>query len=131
MDPLELVTVVNLSVCCLLSFSKVMEPLWEETVRLWALTLATEMDADSVWITMSFALSTTWRKIGRLKDLISKFPMLEGREMVISTVRRGAVADDKRESPPVEMEMLLSFWWMRMLSLSEGRQSQQIEQADS
>ncbi len=38
-DPLELVIVVNLSICCLLKGSKAIEPLCEDTVRLRASTL--------------------------------------------------------------------------------------------
>jgi len=46
-DPLELETFVNLSICCLLSGSKVMVPLDDETVRLRASISSTEIAEDS------------------------------------------------------------------------------------
>lgn len=57
-DPLELVIVVNLSICCLLKGSKAIEPLCEDTVRLRASTLPTEIGEDWVRITTSLASST-------------------------------------------------------------------------
>jgi len=107
-DPLELVTLVNLSMRCLLVSSKVIEPLCDDTVRLRASTPATDIGEELVVITTSLAFSTVCIKTGRLKALISKLPMLRGKEMVTLITRRGAVAYDSRESPPVEMEMLLS-----------------------
>jgi len=107
-DPLELVILVNLSTRCLLVSSKVIEPLCDDTVRLRASTPATEIGEESVVITTSLAFSTAWMKIGRLKAVISKLPMLRGKEMVTLITRRGAVMYDSVESPPVEMKMLLS-----------------------
>jgi hypothetical protein len=57
-DPLELVILMNVSACCSLISSKVIDPLCEDTVRLWASTLATEIGADSLVITTSPAFST-------------------------------------------------------------------------
>jgi hypothetical protein len=104
-DPLELEILVNVLISCLENDSKVMEPLWDETVRLWAMTLATEMGEDWVWITTLLARSMESMKTGTLKELISRLPMLEGREVVTSITRRGAMGYESRERPPVEMEM--------------------------
>jgi len=46
-DPLELETLVNLSIFCLLNGSKVIVPLEDDTVRLRASIFSTEIDDDS------------------------------------------------------------------------------------
>lgn len=46
MDPLELEILVNVSIFCLENDSNVMEPLWDETVRLCATIFATEIGDD-------------------------------------------------------------------------------------
>ena len=107
-EPLELLILVKASMFCLLKVSKVMEPLFVETVRLRASTFATEIGEDSVWITTSLALSMDWMKIGRLRVLSSRFPTVRGREMVMSIMRRGAERYESRERPPVEMVMFSS-----------------------
>jgi hypothetical protein len=88
-------------------------------VRLWASTLATEIGADSLVITMSPAFSTVWMKIGRLRELTSKPPVLRGKDITMSIVRRGAMMYEGRESPPVEIEISLFCWRIRMLSLAK------------
>ena len=104
---------------CLEDGSKVMMPLWDETARLLAVMLATEIDEERVERTTSLACLMDSMVIGRLEALMSRLPILDGREMVTSITRLGAVAYERSVSPPVNTMMRFSCCWMQMLSLSE------------
>lgn len=108
--PLELVILIDLSTTCSLDSLKAIPPLCVATVSVRASTLCTVIDEESVFRTTSLAFSTVSINMGRLSVLISRSPMLGGRDMATSIKSRGAVAYESRESPPVEIEISLPCW---------------------